>query len=170
MYGKERAKGNRQRKRDNSMIYKPSGGNMNSRLLFILTLMMLALVVSGMAQVAGDYRSAVSNGKWNTAATWETFDGAGWVTATAGPGATNDVTIRNSYNVIVDGSGKNVKNLTIEAGAVLKGDSVLPNQNIRYVRINGSTVTVNGMFGDSAGTGTTLSLEAAGNNNTVTIT
>ena len=143
---------------------------MNSRLLFVSLLLVLALATSGTAQVTGDYRSAVNNGNWGTAATWETFDGSNWVAASATPGASNNVTVRNGYNVILDASGKNCANLTIEPGATFKTGTVLPTSNIRYVRVNGDTALINGTFGDSAGTGDAISLEAAGDSNTVTIT
>ena len=119
---------------------------------------------------SGDYRSAVNGGLWVTPATWETCDGVNWVTATSAPSAPYNVTIRNGFNVVLDNSGKNCKNLTIEAGATFKAGVALPSSGIRYVRINGSTATINGTFGDSAGTGDVISLEAAGVGNTVTIT
>ena len=143
---------------------------MNTRLLLVTVFLMALLVTSGTAQVTGDYRSVVNNGQWDTLSTWERYDGANWVAAASAPGATNNVTIRNGFNVLLSSSGKNCANLTIEAGATFKTGVALPTSGIRYVRINGATATINGIFGDSAGIGDAISLEAAGNNNTVTIT
>ncbi|RPH33602.1 hypothetical protein EHM92_08185, partial [bacterium] len=99
---------------------------MNFRPLLTLLLMVLVLATGSIAQVIGDYRSAVNNGLWVTPATWEKWDGTGWVTATTAPSAAYNVTIRSGYNVIVETSGKNCLNLTIEAGAQLYADSSLP--------------------------------------------
>lgn len=122
------------------------------------------------AQTAGDYRSAVSDGNWGTAATWETYNGTAWQTATAQPTATNDVTIRNGFNVMLDASGKTCRNLTIDSGATIKAGLALPTSSIRYVRVSGPTVTVNGMFGDSTGTGDAISLEHANTGGSMTVT
>src|SRR5512146_1801587 len=108
-----------------------------------LCLSFLAAIVLPMALLAqqtGDYRSAVNGGTWSTVATWESFDGANWVAATGAPGSTNNVTIRNGFDVVLDASGKNCRNLTIEAGATFKADVALPTSSIRYVRVNGDTL------------------------------
>ncbi|TAK55068.1 MAG: choice-of-anchor D domain-containing protein [Bacteroidetes bacterium] len=133
---------------------------------FMFLVVLLPVVV--LAQTTGDYRSAVSGGNWGTAATWETYDGANWVAAGTQPGATNDVTIRNGFNVILDASGKNCKNLTIENGATFKTNVALPTSSIRYVRINGTTATIDGTFGDAT-TGDAIALEGLNTGGTITI-
>ena len=123
---------------------------------------------SVLSQTTGDYRSAVNGGSWGTAGTWEKFDGANWVAATAAPGATNNVTIRNGYNVILDASGKNCKNLIIETGATFTSGQ--PTGTVRYVRINGDSAIINGTFGDPVN-GDGISLEnARADQGTVVIT
>ena len=55
---------------------------------WLLTLPALTVALSALGQTAGDYRSA-TNGNWNVAATWETYDGASWVAASVTPNAAN---------------------------------------------------------------------------------
>ena len=139
-----------------------------NRLIFVL-LGVIVLPIAVVAQETGDYRSAVNGGNWSTAATWEKFDGSTWVAASGAPGSANNVTIRNGYDVILDASGKNCRNLTIEAGATFKAGVALPTSSIRYVRVNGDTLLVNGTFGDAT-TGDAISLENAHSGGTVLIT
>lgn len=136
----------------------------------VLVLTILLTLSLAWAQNVGDYRSAVNGGNWSTAGTWERYDGSAWVTATAAPGASNNVTIRNGYDVILDASGKNCKNLYIEAGATFKADKSNPTSDQRYVRINGDSVVVNGTFGDPVGNGNNICLENAKTGGTVVIT
>jgi hypothetical protein len=135
----------------------------------IVALLCIGVSISN-AQVAGDYRSAVNNGNWGTAATWETYNGASWVTASSQPGSTNDVTIRNGFNVVLDASAKNCKNLIIETGATFIANLTLPTSSIRYVRINGAAATINGVFGNATAPGDAIAFETANNGGTVTIT
>ena len=120
---------------------------MKRSLLFLVTFCLIAASVAW-AQSVGDYRSAVNGGKWSVSSTWEKFDGTNWVVASAAPGKDNNVTIRNGYDVILDASGKNCKNLYIEAGATFKADKPNPTSDQRYVRINGDSAVVSGTFGD----------------------
>src|SRR5205085_2757633 len=48
----------------------------------------LALALPAFGQNGGDYRS-VASGNWNSLGTWETYDGANWVPASATPTAAN---------------------------------------------------------------------------------
>jgi hypothetical protein len=137
------------------------------RLLTFLIAMCFVATPILMAQTSGDYRSAVNGGNWSTAATWEKYDGSAWATATAAPGATNNVTIRNGYDVILDASGKNCKNLYIEAGATFKSGQ--PTTTVRYVRVNGDSAVINGTFGDPTN-GDGISFENTHNGSTVVIT
>jgi len=136
---------------------------------FVMVLFAICLSYSVVvSQTNGDYRSAVDGGNWSTAGTWEKFDGTGWATATSAPGATNNVTIRNGYDVILDGSGKNCKNLIIETGATFTSGQ--PTGTVRYVRINGDSAIINGTFGDPVN-GDGISLEnARADSGTVVIT
>lgn len=53
------------------------------RVFSIVALFVLCVTVV-FAQTTGDYRTAAS-GSWNAAATWQTYNGAAWVAATAAP-------------------------------------------------------------------------------------
>ena len=55
------------------------------------------------AQVAGDYRSAVT-GDWDAVATWQTYDGSNWVAAVVKPGASNSVYVQYSHVVTLTGN------------------------------------------------------------------
>jgi len=137
--------------------------------LFLITFCLIATSVVW-AQNVGDYRSAVDGGKWNTASTWEKFDGTNWVVASAAPGKDNNVTIRNGYDVILDASGKNCKNLYIETGATFVADKPNPTSDQRYVRINGDSAVVNGTFGDPNSPGNNICLENARSGGKIVIT
>ncbi|MDE3057297.1 MAG: T9SS type A sorting domain-containing protein [Bacteroidota bacterium] len=137
----------------------------------LILLAIIALPVAILSQQGGDYRSVVNNGNWSTASTWETFSvsSGSWVAATSAPVDTNNVTVRSGFNVILDASGKNCNNLTIEAGATLTTGVALPTSSIRYLRIHGGSVLINGAFGDAT-TGDAIAVENAHNGGTVTIT
>lgn len=54
-------------------------------------------------QATGDYRSAVNNGKWNTPASWQRFNGTSWVAAGVSPTSMDGViTIRSGFNIVHD--------------------------------------------------------------------
>ncbi len=144
---------------------------MHKSLPAITLLLACALFASSaFAQTSGDYRSAVNNGNWGTAATWEVFNGAAWESASAAPSSANNVTIRNGFNVVLDASGKYCLTLTIDSGATFRTGVALPTSSIRYVRVTGPTVIVNGAFGDTTGTGDAIAIENANDSGTVTIT
>ncbi|MBK7212173.1 MAG: T9SS type A sorting domain-containing protein [Bacteroidales bacterium] len=68
------------------------------------------------------YRSAVSSGNWNSAATWEGYTGSSWIPAYDFPtSTTKDVTIQSGHTVIVPPSfnSGSASNLTVENGATL---------------------------------------------------
>ncbi|MBI5474892.1 MAG: T9SS type A sorting domain-containing protein [Ignavibacteriae bacterium] len=144
---------------------------MKTLVRFLASANLFAALAMGVAlgQETGDYRSAVNGGNWGTVATWERYDGAAWIAATTTPGASNNVTIRNGFNVVVEASAKNCKNLTIESGATLATGLSLPTSSIRYVRINGTSAVFNGSFGNPVAPGDAVALESANNGGTVTI-
>ena len=70
------------------------------------------------AQLIGDYRSAAT-GNWNTASTWQTYTGLGWVTAILPPSSLNGaINIRSGHTVTVT-TNTTVDQLTIDAGGTL---------------------------------------------------
>ena len=137
------------------------------RKLFPIFLILVGFVftTNGFSQALGDYRS-VATGAWNVLATWETFDGSNWVAATAvPPGASSpaNITIRNGHTVNLEASGKYCNNLTIDAGGKLYSSGLTYTSSgttgIKYLRVFGTTVIVNGTFGE-VGVQDGISLEA----------
>lgn len=54
----------------------------------LLALSALTICLPALAQTVGDYRS-IASGNWNDLLTWETYDGANWIAASATPTAAN---------------------------------------------------------------------------------
>jgi hypothetical protein len=125
---------------------------MNS-LRHILAVALLAVLMAGVAfaQAVGDYGSVPAGGNWNVVATWMQWDGSGWnTTPSVIPLATDNVWVTNSATVILNTSGSTIlcKDLTITSGATLYANSSVLSP--RYIRVNGTTVTNNGILGGSA--------------------
>lgn len=70
----------------------------------VLTALLLIWMAAGAAvsaQTAGDYRSA-TDGNWNDASTWQTFDGSAWVDASSAPDGSEHITVAGEDTVVVD--------------------------------------------------------------------
>ncbi|WP_420456196.1 T9SS type A sorting domain-containing protein [Rubrivirga sp.] len=93
--------------------------------------LLVLLAPTALAQSNGQYRSTGS-GFWDQTATWQRYNGSGWVAATETPGATNastitvrdghTVTVRNALTtneVVVNAGGK----LTVSAALTLQDGS-----------------------------------------------
>lgn len=140
--------------------------------LFLLTVLLLS--GTGLwAQAVGDYGSN-NNGNWGIAGTWVVCQTAGqWTDAIAATNVPTTSTtvnfwIRAGHTVNVESSPKYANNITIEATGKLSSDGALPS-TVRYMRMSGSTLTVNGQLGSGATDG--LGLYALGGaNQTITIT
>ena len=84
----------------------------------IFTILAALVVISAHAQSAGDYQTKQS-GDWNTAGTWQRYDGTAFVDATLPPDATAGViTIRNGHTVAVNNEVKGGQ-VIVEAGGVI---------------------------------------------------
>jgi hypothetical protein len=75
----------------------------NALFVCITALVLGSFASNASADVAGDYRS-LATGNWSTAATWETFNGTSWVTASTKPAAANNVFIQAGHTVTLTGS------------------------------------------------------------------
>jgi hypothetical protein len=148
---------------------------MNSIKYILVSVMLIACSMSvALAQAVGDFGTAGS-GRWGTTgANWIVCQSPGtWVGATAAPGAptpTTNVWIRAGHIDTVEASGKDCANLTVEATGSLVGNQPLPTATIQYLRVSGTTATINGIFGSSLSPGTNLALEAAATGGTLTVT
>lgn len=104
----------------------------------------------------GDYRSAIS-GNWGDISTWETYDGSGWLAASATPTNSNGkITIQSGHAVTV------AMAVTADQVVVATGGQVIVSPDITLTIANGSDAvdfTVNGTL-DNSGTLTTTGLLA----------
>jgi PKD repeat protein len=139
------------------LLHHPRLANKSSLMFLLLTLFSTALL---RGQVSGDYQSSASGTLAAGAAIWETYSGGAWTATTTQPGSTNNVTIRNGHTITLSATSS-FKNLTIDAGGTLTGNSA--------VRIYGTTFLVNGA---TTPTGTNFILEPSATTgaNTVTVT
>ncbi|MBC8045413.1 MAG: hypothetical protein H7Y00_01315, partial [Fimbriimonadaceae bacterium] len=87
----------------------------------LLTLIALASLCNFLtAQSTGDYRS-VGSGPWESAATWESYDGIAWTSATVAPNGTNSnvITILNGDNIDNDSQNIQGDQIVVEDGGIL---------------------------------------------------
>ncbi len=99
----------------------------------IFMVFFVCLSVSSYAQSEGDYRTKAT-GNWDSAATWERFDGTTWVAATDTPTSSDGlISILNGHTVTVTAS-VTVDQVVIEAGG--------------QVTLSGGTLTVSNGPGD----------------------
>ena len=113
--------------------------------------LVLTLSVSSFADAQVVWRS-ITSGNWGALATWErSTDGGGtWAAPTALPATADtasDFIITAGTTVVVEATPKYCGNLTVQSGAVLRSNLKQPTSNIRYLRIKGSTMTVDGVLG-----------------------
>jgi len=123
----------------------------------ILTLATFTLFFSyTFSQAIGDYQSAAS-GTWATAATWQTWNGAAWVTPGAGPTAANGViTILTGHTVTI-GAAVSVDQVTINTGATVRWTTGV----LTIANGAGTDLIVNGTFIDESTSNATFGGGAA---------
>ncbi|MCU0411649.1 MAG: G8 domain-containing protein, partial [Bacteroidetes bacterium] len=130
----------------------------------VLLLAVVATVAFGQTPIMRSKASA----NWELVSNWErsTDGGSTWATATAQPVAADSVVIPTGHTILITGSPRNVKSLYVSAGATLRADTnsgaVQPTSTIRYIRVNGGVVHVDGVFGNATDSLNVLSLEAYG--------
>jgi hypothetical protein len=124
------------------------------RKLFLFLPFILVLLNSSIyAQAVGDYKANVTPGTWTTVGNWVKCVTAGtWVgatTATTVPSTTTSCFIPSGFSMTVPASGTTqCYNLTIDYGGSVTSPNTVTSP--RYLKIYGSTVTVNGTFGGSS--------------------
>lgn len=122
---------------------------MKNFIFYTSVFVFIAISLSGIfcnAQVLGDYRSAAT-GNWGTLATWQTYDGASWIAATATPTSVNAQTITiQSPHTVTRNAAVTVDQVVIDPGA-----TVLSNGANILTIANGAGVdlTINGTFIES---------------------
>lgn len=91
----------------------------------------------------GDYRSNTVSGTWTTVSHWDRWNGSAWVTASAVPATTTNVTILNGHTYTLPSSGtRTCANLTIDNGGIFLTSQI----NNRYLDLYGN-ITCNGIIG-----------------------
>lgn len=93
---------------------------------------------SAFGQAAGDYRSAVVTGTWNTNTTWETFNGTSWVGATFAPAVGDGVITVQSGHTITMSSGELIDQVVV-AGTL----RINTNVTCAFSNVNQDVLTVN---------------------------
>ncbi len=118
-------------------------------LVFILALLAAAKMNAQPVPAIGDYGS-VASGNWSSASTWKLYssNSAFDSTTTSTPSSSKTVFILSGTTVTYDVSSQNCKNLIIQSGAVLQSKNTLPTSSIVYLKVNGSTIWVDGSFGN----------------------
>jgi hypothetical protein len=112
---------------------------------------------------AGDFGFTASSGNWNVLANWKQWDGTGWNTTPSNFPTTNDnVYILNGKTAIVEASGKNAKNLIVEAGAKLFTNNTTMGTP-RYINVVGN-ISCDGTIGNGSGNNDVLSFNINGTN------
>ncbi|MCX6142506.1 MAG: hypothetical protein NTZ35_04730, partial [Ignavibacteriales bacterium] len=123
----------------------------------------LILLISVASFVFGQsiYRT-LSTGTWETTATWEkSTNGTTWSAATTAPTSADSVIIQSGHVVTLTSSGKTCKSLNVQTGGQIRADFVQPTSSIRYIRVYGGVVQIDGVFGRTDSSDV-LSLEAYG--------
>ncbi len=119
----------------------------------ILVIVFATAVMMAAAQTTNDYRT-IASGNWNSTSTWQRFDGADWIAATATPTSStaNLITVRNGHTV-TSTAAVTIDQVVIEAG----GKLIASVGTITIANGTGTDMTVSGTLekvSDLGGTGT----------------
>lgn len=111
--------------------------------------------------LVGDYGFVATSGNWNVLTNWRQWDGSGWnTTVAAQPTIADNVYILGGNTAIVEASGKNAKNLFVEAGAKLFTNNATMT-GPRYVNVTGNIIC-DGMIGNGSGNDDVISFNMNG--------
>lgn len=71
------------------------------RYIILITCLLFSILNTSLAKVAGDYRSK-QTGAWDTATTWQIYNGSSWVNTTSSPSSSNGkITILSGHEITV---------------------------------------------------------------------
>lgn len=130
----------------------------------ILALSALTVSLSALGQTAGDYRSATS-GNWNVVATWETYDGANWIAASATPTAANAGVITvQSPHFVTNSASLTADQIIVASGGTLAAVSTLTVANGTGVDldVSGTLLALGGSSVITLQAGTELTVRSGG--------
>lgn len=110
----------------------------------------------------GDFGFTAASGNWGTTnANWKQWDGSAWNTTPSGaPTITDNVYILSGNTAIVEVSGKNAKNLTVETGAKLYTNNMTMTTP-RYLNVSGDIIC-DGTIGNGANNDDVISFNISG--------
>ena len=136
----------------------------------LVLILSIGVLAQAPAPAVGDYGS-VASGNWSAyATTFRQWDGTGWNTVpTGGPGSSHQTFILTGTTVTYDKDAQKSTSLIIQAGAVLKSDSVLQTNGLTVISLTGSPAVlwVDGTFGSPTDA---LMLEQRNNSADTTLT
>jgi hypothetical protein len=116
--------------------------------------------------LVGDYGFTATSGNWGSTGNWRQWDGTGWnTTVAAQPTIADNVYILGGNTAIVEASGKNAKNLFVEAGAKLYANNATMT-GPRYVNVTGDIIC-DGMIGNGSGVDDVISFNINGTSCTI---
>ena len=93
---------------------------MKTKSYLIALLLSCAIANVATAQSTGDYKSnGAGGGAWNSAATWLTYDGAGYVAALKAPSAGTPISIQSGDTVSIS-SAETLSGVTVDSSALLQ--------------------------------------------------
>lgn len=130
----------------------------------ILALSALTISLSALAQTAGDYRS-VASGNWNVLGTWETYDGANWIAASATPTAANAgiITVQSPH-FVTNSASLTADQIIVASGGTLAAVSTLTVANGTGVDldVSGTLLALGGSSVITLQAGTELTVRSGG--------
>lgn len=89
-----------------------------------------------------DYRSAVTNGNWNTASSWESRSSSGtWAAASSVPTASNNVYIQSGHTITINIGNAYCNDLQLNTAGVLTIGNNIINVNGKLRAYTGTAVT-----------------------------
>ncbi len=107
---------------------------------------------AGAQYAVGDYGS-IASGTWSGATTWGTWNGTAFTATAVGPGASNNVWVRNGHSVTITyGTVYNANNLTVESGGKLwtNNQNIGPPSENTYIQVYGATLRCDGVIGNGS--------------------
>jgi len=135
-------------------VFTPKGGKSSFLVRWgVVAIAFLFIAQLGMAQTIGDYRTRYTNTTvrdWNTATNWQIYNGSSWITASAVPSSSTNVTIQNGSRYSISATSS-CSSLTISGGGT-----------ITYVSITGFSLTVTGALTINAPTAAVAKYIAVG--------
>lgn len=119
------------------------GGAISTLIIMLIVLFYNSMKTTpGKAAVTDDYRSKTS-GNWNSAATWERYNGTTWVNAALAPSSANNIiTIQNGHTVTLT-TNVTADQLVVDAGGRI---NINTGQTLTIANGTGTDVTNNGII------------------------